>query len=297
MIRAEGISKYYRKGIDSLAAVDNVSMHIGRGEIVGFLGLNGAGKTTTIKILAGLIKPDKGTVCIDTPDGPSGLGVSALLEGHRNLYWRMTAMENLEYFAVLRGLSIKAARQQSWKLLSTFGLEDRSDEYVQKLSRGMQQRLAVCVAMVHKPKVLLLDEPTLGVDFDNTRLLIDAILSLKEQGVSILITTHQLSVAEQLSDRVAIIANGKIVADHIQPKNLNRDVKETYQLVLGDLIDKKLEKDLESYTVEVNESQIDGISEDNLYNIIELAKPRHIVSITKSEPEFEQVFLNYARNQ
>ncbi|BBN83063.1 daunorubicin resistance protein DrrA family ABC transporter ATP-binding protein [Pseudoalteromonas sp. A25] len=296
MIKAENISKRYKSSEGTVNAVSDVSLTIEDGEILGFLGLNGAGKTTMIKILAGLIEPDEGSISINGVKSAGKLQVSALLEGHRNLYWRMSAMENLEYFGVLRGLSAKAARQRAEELLQMFNLSDKAEQYVQKLSRGMQQRLAVCVAMVHNPQVLLLDEPTLGIDFDNTQALVESINKLKEQGTSILITTHELSVAEKLSDRVAIITKGQLVADNIKPKLLNENVKDFYQLELGVDIDETLKAQLSALSVDVSQRSVSGIADEHIYEVMNLAKPRPVISLTRVAPDFEKVFLSYARS-
>ncbi|WP_171041013.1 ABC transporter ATP-binding protein [Pseudoalteromonas aurantia] len=296
MIIADNISKRYKSAEGTVNAVSDVSLTIESGEILGFLGLNGAGKTTMIKILAGLIEPDEGTIEINGSKRNSKLKVSALLEGHRNLYWRLSVMENLEYFGVLRGLSAKAARQRAYELLDTFNLTDKAGQYVQKLSRGMQQRLAVCVAMVHNPQVLLLDEPTLGIDFDNTQALVESIFKLKEQGTSILITTHELAVAEKLSDRVAIIAKGQLVADDIKPKSLHQNVQDIYQLDLGDDIDDELRAVLAELKLDISDRKVSGIENEQLYKVLDLVNPLPIMSLTKVVPDFEKVFLSYARS-
>ena len=138
--------------------------------------------------------------------------IGAVLEGSRNLYWRLTPVENFEYWGGIKGVSRLKTLQRGKELMSAFGLESKLNSTVQQLSRGMQQQVARCTALIHSPSLLLLDEPTLGLDLEAS----DRIQSLlevlaKEQEVGILLTTHQMDVAERLSDSVAIINNGQII--------------------------------------------------------------------------------------
>jgi len=211
------LKKSYRNRGQRLEAVRNVSLAISPGEVLAFLGPNGAGKTTTIKMIAGLIWPDEGWVRIagrDPHRDPQALGMlGAVLEGNRNLYWRLTPEENLEYFGMLKGLDRRTVRQRSSKLLEQFGLLEKRRTPVQTLSRGMQQKLALAVALVHQPRLMLLDEPTLGLDVKATETVKSLIRQIAQEGHAILLTTHQLQVAEALADRVAIIHKGEIVAE------------------------------------------------------------------------------------
>lgn len=164
------LQKTYQQRGKRIEALRGVSFNINAGEVLAFLGPNGAGKTTSIKMIAGLIQPDSGSVRIagcDPQRNPQALrSLGAVLEGSRNLYWRLTPQENLEYFGVLRGSSPKATHQQAMRLLERFGLMHKRRTPVKALSRGMQQKLAIAVALVHKPQLLLLDEPTLGLDVE-----------------------------------------------------------------------------------------------------------------------------------
>lgn len=296
MFHIKNIVKHYTRKSDTIKAVDDISFDIRPGEIIAFLGLNGAGKTTAIKIIAGLIKADSGSV--ETAEGHHAgvLHVSALLEGHRNLYARMTARENLEYFGVLRGLSIQSSKKRAEELLSSFGLADKADVFAQKLSRGMQQRLAVSIAMMQKPKLLLLDEPTLGIDYDNTQLLISSLQKLKAEGVAILFTTHELSIAENLADRVTIIRGGKIVADNILPKALQQEASYQYQLIVEDTECPALQGIVQRHQLPISDNCLDAIDQLLLPELLSAINPTNIISLTKQQPSFEQVFLKHARS-
>src|SRR5690625_919904 len=169
-IVVEDLRKSYRKrrGGEVVKAVDGVSFEVAKGEVLGLLGPNGAGKTTTIKMICGLIRPDSGRVSVlgidNRHDRQKALRhISAVLEGNRNLYWRLTVRENMEYFAGNRGRSRRAVKGRIDDLLGSFDLKGKENELVNSLSRGMQQKLAIAVAMLADTEVLLLDEPTLGL--------------------------------------------------------------------------------------------------------------------------------------
>lgn len=196
--------------------MQDVTFSIAAGEVFAFLGPNGAGKTTTIKMSAGLVRPDSGSVCIGGYDlwrdhDRAARQMGAVLEGSRNLYWRMTVMENLLYWGTLRGMSTKLAKRRAGDLLERVGLTERARSTVQTLSRGMQQKVALCQALMHGPQLLLLDEPTLGLDYEAGEAIKQMVRGLAQDGTAILLTTHQLDVAQQLSDRLTIIRQGQLV--------------------------------------------------------------------------------------
>ncbi|MHB1506041.1 MAG: ABC transporter ATP-binding protein [Sulfobacillus sp.] len=216
MLAADGLVKRFHSRTGLITAVDHISIAVAAGEVLAFLGPNGAGKTTTIKMVAGLIRPDHGRVVVDGVDvtGRPALAagrLGAVLEGSRNLYWRLTCLENLIYWGTLRRLTPAVARQRAGELLRMVDLEDRQHNSVQTLSRGMQQKLALCQALMHRPRLVLLDEPTLGLDFASAEAIKATVRQLCQEGVAILLTTHQMDVAQQLADRLAIIRAGQLV--------------------------------------------------------------------------------------
>jgi len=166
VMETRNLCKSYGRGKQRFEAVQQVSLTLHQGEVLAFLGPNGDGKTTTIKMIAGLVRPDGGQVTVAGADPhrqPGALrNIGAVLEGNRNLYWRLTPEENLEYFGVLRQVPRKVAHRRGLELLARFGLQEKRNVPVQKLSRGMQQKVAIAVALIHHPQLLLLDEPTLG---------------------------------------------------------------------------------------------------------------------------------------
>ncbi|GAA2769793.1 ABC transporter ATP-binding protein [Nonomuraea dietziae] len=217
MIEIEALTKMY--GSAQVRAVDEVSLHIPAGSVFGFLGPNGAGKTTTIKMLAGLLTPTSGQVRLGGFDvvrqrSAAMAQFGAVLEGSRNVYWSLSAWQNLMYFGRLKGLRKAQVSERAEDLLSGLGLWERRDDKVGGFSRGMQQKVAIATALIADPPIVLLDEPTLGLDVEATRVVKDWIAELaRELGTTILLTSHQLDVVQELCDRVAVIRRGRLVAD------------------------------------------------------------------------------------
>jgi ABC-2 type transport system ATP-binding protein len=198
-------------------AVDGIDLVVEPGEIFGLLGPNGAGKTTTMKMLATLLIPTSGTIRvlgIDPLARPREVRarLGAMLSGERSLYWKLTGRENLEYFAALYHVPPAETKARIANVLAAVKLADRADDYVERYSTGMRQRLALARALLPNPPLVVLDEPTVGLDPQASRDLRDRVRELKAQGRTVLLTTHYMEEADQLCDRVAIIDHGRIVA-------------------------------------------------------------------------------------
>jgi len=208
--------KDLQKSFGAIRAVAGVSLEIPRGITLGLLGPNGAGKTTTMSMLAGLVRPDAGSVRIGDAGGPELPAVRATLglaPQSLAIYTHLTGRENLLFFGQLYGLSgARLSERAEWALKFT-GLEKRGDDFARTYSGGMQRRLNLACALVHEPAVLLLDEPTAGVDPQSRNHLIENILALKQSGLTILYTTHYMEEAEKLCDRIAIMDAGRVLAD------------------------------------------------------------------------------------
>ena len=216
-IRVSQLVKSYKP--DPPNAVDGISFEIESGTVFGLLGPNGAGKTTTIKMILGLVLPTSGSIQLAGFDVAKERNkalrhAGAILEGSRNVYWRLSARANLEYFGALRGMRGKPLASRITEVLDLVELSDRADEEVRYLSRGMQQKVALATAILHDPDVLLLDEPTLGLDVQASRMIEQVIHQFVEkQGKAVLLTTHQMDLAERLSDRIFVIHKGKKVEE------------------------------------------------------------------------------------
>jgi ABC-2 type transport system ATP-binding protein len=210
-----GILKREKKDVE---AVRGVTFGIEKGELFGLLGPNGAGKTTTIKMLITLLLPTSGSakvlgrdVVTDAREVRRHIGY--VFGGDRGLYERLSALDNLRYFAELYGVSPREQRARIGSLIEMVGLSGREKERVEGFSRGMRQRLHIARGLLHDPDVLFLDEPTIGIDPVGARELRATIADLKEQGKTILLTTHYMFEADELCDRIAVISSGRIVAE------------------------------------------------------------------------------------
>jgi ABC-2 type transport system ATP-binding protein len=213
MLEVNALKKSYGK----LIAVDGVSLHAGAGETIGLLGPNGAGKTTTVSMIAGLVRPDSGSVKIegrplagDTDPNKRRIG---MVPQDLALFDELTAQANLQLFAALYDLDGAAAKRAIGEALDLVGLADRAHDRVKNYSGGMKRRLNLAAALLHDPQILLLDEPTVGVDPQSRNAIFDNLEVLKRRGKTLVYTTHYMEEAERLCDRVIIIDHGKVVAD------------------------------------------------------------------------------------
>jgi len=207
---------FYDEGRGEVQAVDGVSFDCRAGEIFGLLGANGAGKTTTLRILATILKPTAGAAAVmghDVLAEPEAVRASLGFSSSTTaLYPRLTGRETLEFFARINGCSPAQTRERVARLIQRFGIQEYADARVDKLSQGMKQKVAIARTVVHDPPVLIFDEPTVGLDVLNAIEMRKAIASLRDEGKAILFSTHIMSEAEQLCDRIAIIHAGRIHA-------------------------------------------------------------------------------------
>ncbi|NQV41161.1 MAG: ABC transporter ATP-binding protein [Candidatus Marinimicrobia bacterium] len=244
---------HLRKTFGDLVAVDDLSLTINKGEILGLLGPNGAGKTTIIRMLCALLESDGGEI-----QWESSATLSELVGfcPQENLYWpRLTCLEQLVFLGKMHGMSADSANNRAIELLKMLGLSGKSDVYASKLSGGMQRRLNIALALIHDPPVLILDEPEAGLDPQSRILVRDLIHSLAKQK-TIIITTHNMDEAERLSDRVAIIDHGKL----LQVGSVD-SLKEL--LGSGDCLECRFETDLEFLLIEKSTEATQFIADVN----------------------------------
>ncbi len=210
MIRIQGLAKRYGR----FDAVREIDLHVRKGEVFGFLGPNGAGKTTTIKMVAGLLKPSAGTVHIDGIDtavDPVGAKRRiGYIPDHPYLYERLTGEEFLAFVGGIFGMQDDDVASRSAELLRFFGLGHFGGELVEGYSHGMKQRLTLAAALLHRPPLLVVDEPMVGLDPAGAKLIKGVFRRMAEAGQTVFLSTHTLEVAEAICDRVAIINEGRI---------------------------------------------------------------------------------------
>ncbi|MBO3842709.1 MAG: ATP-binding cassette domain-containing protein [Candidatus Brockarchaeota archaeon] len=298
VMEATDLTKRY----GSIMAVDHISFRVEHGEFFGFLGPNGAGKTTTIRMLTGVIKPDFGTAHIMGYDirkeSLRAKQVLGILPEMANAYVDLTAWQNLMFQSELYGVSKKAREKRAVELLRKLGLYDRKDQAVKGFSKGMKQRLLLCMALVNDPRILVLDEPTTGLDVQSARLIREMLQHLARTGVTIFLTTHNMEEASQLCDRVAIINNGRIAAVD-RPEKLRAATKELESIEiafdrpieigslsgLSNVIDaKKMGDKIRLYTTD---------PDDLIHQIVGYAKARElkIVALNVLAPSLEDIFI------
>jgi ABC-2 type transport system ATP-binding protein len=211
MIILDSVSKRF----GSFLAVDNVSLQVAPGEILGFLGVNGAGKTTTLRMITGVTLPTSGSITLGNYDMRTEPERAKLITGYipdrPYLYPKLTATEFLSFMGSLYRVPTSLLPERADELLSTYGLYEWKDELIEQFSHGMKQRLATAAALIAKPQILIIDEPMVGLDPHGAQHFKDSLRQFAKQGMTILLSTHSLNVAEELSHRVAIIDSGRIL--------------------------------------------------------------------------------------
>ena len=304
-----GITKHYQRSGTLFTAVNDLSFSAQAGQVVGFLGANGAGKTTTIKMICGLIQPSTGTITISGHDSrlariEAMASLGAVLEGTRNIYWNMTAQQNVIYFGRLKGVSGSLLLERTEKLLKQFGLYDVRHEAVGKFSRGMQQKVALCCALIHDPQVVLLDEPTLGLDVEASRVLSALVKELAHvHKKTVLLTTHQLDTAEELCDRIIVMNEGRMIVD-MELEELRKKVAATYGVVYTLVLDALMP---DTFVQEIAPIAVRTIhegartrfiitfnheSESQKLLLLLADKNISVVNFSRQEPELEDIFIS-----
>ncbi len=294
-----------QKSFGENQAVQGVSFDVQEGEIFSLLGPNGAGKTTTISMLSCLLRPDGGDARIMGHSIRSeDMGVKSVLgvvPQEIALYEDLTARENLTFWGKMYGLRGTALKTRVKEVLDVIGLSDRANERVGKYSGGMKRRVNIGVALLHKPRVIYMDEPTVGIDPQSRRNILDSVVALKNQGMTVLYTTHYMEEAEELSDHIAIMDHGKLIACGTN-EELVRLVGEQTRIILTVNVDAGKIVDAWRSTpgvqcVTVEDGHIDVLVDDSnvvLPRLFDAAahSSARITSVDIREPNLEAVFLH-----
>lgn len=305
--------RYTKRGSPPLDAVVNLNLTVPPGQVIGFLGPNGAGKTTTIKMICGLVEPTAGHVALNGLDvrrqrGIAMYQVGAVLEGTRNIYWRLSAWQNLLYFGRLKGFGGQPLRRRAEALLQELDLWDRRHDEVKEFSRGMQQKVAIACALIADPPIVLLDEPTLGLDVHAARTVKEWVKRLaRTQGKTIVLTTHQLDMAEELCERVVIIRKGQMVVDEPTAQLLSLFQQEYYELRLGLAqeaiaeLSQRLPMEHPTINGENGQTVLTGALADDvtIYQLLAHLEQHNVplFSVKRAQPNLEEVFIEVTRAQ
>jgi ABC-2 type transport system ATP-binding protein len=288
-------------------AVDHIDLQVKRGELFGLLGPNGAGKTTTIKVLTTLLLPTEGTVNIlgyDVMKQPMEVRkrIGLILGGERGLYYRITARQNLRYFADIYGVPISIRDRRVAEVLEKVDLVEKADTRVEDFSRGMKQRLHIAKGIIHDPELIFMDEPTMGLDPQAAREARELTKDLVNEGKTILLTTHYMFEADELCDRIGVIARGKIVAldtpgglkslvkdtSVIEVEGFgitNSDVESLKQLSGVRTVAANMSEDKQTLRVQV------GDPASVLPRVTHLLEDRKVIGMRVKEPTLEDAYL------
>ncbi len=304
-IKIEHLRKSYRQRNNvTIHAVQDLSLSIPKGQILGFLGANGAGKTTTIKMICGLVIPSAGSIQVNGYDLACERSmvmrqIGAVLEGTRNVYWRLSPWQNLRYFGHLKGYRGKELKIRAEQLLRELDLWERRNDPIRMFSRGMQQKVAIACALISDPPIILLDEPTLGLDIQAAHTVKEWInLLARERGKTVVLTTHQLDMAQELCDYVAIMRKGQLLTHLPLEDLLHHFHQERYQIRIKGLIPEGQKGQFASLKIEVDggETTLDGTltSQEQLQHFLGLlhALQLPLLSVERCEPDLEEVFLH-----
>jgi len=287
-------------------AVDHISFKVKKGELFGFLGPNGAGKTTTIRMLTGVIKPDEGAASIFGYDilkeGLKTRQLTGIVPEMANAYVDLSAWNNLMLIGELYGVPKKQRQEIASRFLKEFGLYQRRRHLVKGFSRGMKQKLLLCMALINEPQILFLDEPTSGLDVESQRLIKDMIREFNKNGTTMFLTTHNMEEANQLCDRIAIINHGKIAAID-SPERLRSRSSGLQSIEVS--FDKAISVEDLSKIHGVKEAKKTGdkirlyVDESNvvLAKLVDFARSERlkIISLNTLAPTLEDVFLKLVK--
>jgi len=278
------------KTYEDLTAVNRISFDVRTGEILGILGPNGSGKTTTLKSILGIIEFDEGSIEVN------GLSVKsrrkeilkdmgAILEGARNIYWHLSPRENLTYFAGIRGIPKKAIIERANYLLESLDLSGVGDKEIRQFSSGMKQKCALACAFIYNPSILLLDEPTLGLDVEISHTIRNWLLNVvEEEGKTILITSHNMDFIESICDRILIIRGGEIIS-HETVRSLKEKFARKYFRI-------DLESEPQSRLLD-EIATLGNISASGSSIRVELESANHLIPLIKILDEADTKLLDF----
>jgi ABC-2 type transport system ATP-binding protein len=299
---------HLRKSFGSMVAVDDLSFHVNAGEVLGLVGPNGAGKSTTMMILAGVRHADAGEVTID--GHTAGVGNRALqrmlgvVPQELAIYADLTARENLDFFGQIYGVRGAELKSRIERILARIGLEAQAEQYVRTFSGGMKRRLNFGIALIHEPQIVILDEPTVGVDPQSRSHILDCVRELASRGVGVIYASHYMEEIEAICQRVAIVDRGKLVVQGRLDELIDKSRTDLFLRVAAPqpelkrrfqgMADVLVAGDAESQVIIKHEGQsLPGVVAGRLAKVVDTlaAAGIEIVSIETRKPSLERLFL------
>lgn len=304
MIQVNNLSKSF----DDIKAVKNISFNINKGEVFGFLGPNGAGKSTTINMMSTILQSDEGSILIDginLKENPNKCKeLIGVVPQEISLYDKFTAYDNLLFWGSLYSIPKKELKQRIEEILELIGLSDRKNDLIKNYSGGMKRRINIASALLHKPKVLFMDEPTVGVDPQSRNRIFEVVETLNKQGMTIIYTTHYMEEVERLCNRIAIVDSGEIVAQGTQDElQKQSEVKESIEIIVASISDEKLAKLKKKLQLQItsNNNKITFQCDVNkdLANIISVCNDTGLIieDLELKKVNLEAIFLNLTGKQ
>jgi len=304
MIQVSNLSKSF----GDLQAVKNISFKINKGEVFGFLGPNGAGKSTTINMMSTILQNDEGSILIDgisLKENPNKCKkLIGVVPQEISLYDEFTAYDNLLFWGSLYNIPKKKLKQRIEQILELIGLSDRKNDLIKNYSGGMKRRINIASAILHSPKVLFMDEPTVGVDPQSRNRIFEVVETLNKQGMTIIYTTHYMEEVERLCNRIAIIDNGEIIAQGTQNELQEQsNVKESVEIVFSSISDEKVANLKEKLNLDIsldaNKISIACDVNKDLSNIISICNEEKlsIEDLKLKKVNLEAIFLNLTGKQ
>lgn len=290
LLEINEVSKFYQ----THKALDHVSLSVPEGSIYGLLGPNGAGKTSLIRIINQITAPDTGSIMFDKePLNAEHIYKIGYLPEERGLYKKQKVWEQMIYFGQLKGLSLAEAKKRSEEWLIKFDLREWKNKKVEELSKGMQQKVQFIITVLHKPKLLILDEPFTGFDPINAEIIKNEIKSLKAQGTTILYSTHRMESVEEICDHICLINKSKKILDGSVKEIKKQNSKNLFELVFEGNIPTWVEKISEEPTDEGHTKLVFKVGDMNRAEIIKrLANEVNIWSFREIVPTIHQIFID-----
>ena len=291
MLKVENVRKKY----GDLVAVDNLSFEVADGEIFGLLGLNGAGKTTTFRMIMNLLDDYEGTILLDNEKvSYKTTDKIGFLTEERSLLTKLTVLEQVIYYGVLKGMPEDKIEKELDYWLDIFKIKEYKNKKIKELSKGNQQKIQFITAIIHHPKLLILDEPFSGLDPVNVELFKSVILKLKQEGTSIIFSSHRMEHVELFCEKLVVLVKGKSVLS-----GYLKDIKNYYRQknihVIGDIDISKIEKlDYVKEIETINDEYIIKITDNNYTNELfrEISKYKNITKFIVEEPSLNEIFIS-----